>query len=325
MGIITTFNPLGGGSIDWKSISITNSYRIRSLYSANNIIIGIVERSSTDDNGKLIYSYDGIIWNDCVVPNNAFCYGKIVWGGDKFVKIGRPINSLIIVAMYSYDGITWQYSNLPNMDSWTGLAYGAGKFITTVVALGVFTTDNYAYSYDGINWVSTEFPFQHAAGGPISYTNGYFIYGAGNAFHTDETVISSTDGLLWSVIGNPDKEILKSFVTPFQHYIFVKDYGWYKSIGNDFVKVVNDDAVYLNINWIGNKYFNILINKYNTDIHNPVYIEKGTTASASTSFTKIQTRKLPSNIYWCTPIYVAHLKKFLTMAYNEPYIATLDA
>ena len=358
MSLVTTFNPFGGSSIDWKPLSIANSYPIQSLYYANNIIIGITESSPSlvtpstlvnqdpnyvindiesvppvarhpghppvpsYDNGKLIYSYDGIIWNDCVVPDDTYCYGKIVWGGDKFVKIGAPLNAYTKAVMYSYDGITWQYSILPSNANWCGLAYGAGKFITTQYTGDVFTTNDYAYSYDGINWIEVEFPFQHINGGPISYTNGYFIYGARDAANK-HLVISSTDGLSWYSIGNVNKYILKSFVTPFQHYIYVDENGWYKSNGTDFVKVVNYDAEYANINWIHNRFFHIGINDY-SDIFTPIYIVDGTISSTSSSFMETLIRRLPGNIPWCTPIYVEHLNKFLTMAYNQPYVATLN-
>ena len=99
--------------------------------------------------GHVIYSNDGINWEEASVPSSKQLY-YITYGNGIFVAIGYA-NSTVV---YSDDGINWSAGVIP-LDLWSAIAYGNGRFVTTTSG----NSSHAAYSDDGVNWTRNTLPF----------------------------------------------------------------------------------------------------------------------------------------------------------------------
>jgi sporulation protein YlmC with PRC-barrel domain len=135
--------------------------------------------------GKAAYSSDGITWtavSDTTFNTNDGRINAIAWGGtegqEKFVAVGKGLNTQSSDMAYSSDGITWTaVTGIPFYHSILAIAWGGGKF----VAGG----DEMAYSSDGITWTQV-----NESADAIAWSKGIFTTG----------YRYSTDGVTWSGI-----------------------------------------------------------------------------------------------------------------------------
>ena len=325
MGIVTTLNPLGGNSIDWKRHDINGSYEVIQLYSANGIILAVTYEVLIGD-GRLIYSYDGITWNDCITPAGAWLKGEIVWGGDKFVQYGRATGITTDKGLYSYDGVTWNYFYLPNSNYWEGLAYDGHQYIMMIRFPSlIITTNDYAYSTDGINWVKKEMPFQYGYRyKPTATINGYFLLECFSGF--DTIIVHSIDGINWAVLFEVNTGYtLNAITSSNSHYYFIgtsspqagESGNWYRSEGYNW-QILNTD--HSSKTWCLNNKF--LVFNDNAQSYTGLF---GSLSSTYGAIRYLPRDENNSNMTYKDFVYVEHLKQYYTIAYDKPYCATLDA
>lgn len=96
----------------------------------------------------------------------------------------------------------WTEVTLPMTADWTGIAYGAGKF----VAVGN-SQSTVIVSTDGINWNTVNLPFG-ASWTDIAYGNDKFIISS-----MDKYIAYSTDGITWSTTGSPSGDYPDQYVS----------------------------------------------------------------------------------------------------------------
>ena len=189
-------------------------------------------------------STDGIInWNNefiIVGDNNMANIGSGTWncityGNGKFVAVGETRNFTSDAAkrIYSTDGINWNKSeeSYPYNDSHYNVAYGNGKFVTSIYADGDVLT-----SSDGITWRYSDNGIS-AGTPPIAFLNGEFISLSHNSTYT------STDGNSWSKKSNNLDFFAKSVCYGNGKYVAVGSYDDYKAIA------YSTDAINWTIGW----------------------------------------------------------------------------
>jgi len=156
---------------------------------------------SNGNGNSIAYSTDGINWSGVINSSSIFGtsfgvdstiggYG-VVWGGNKFVAVGRGNNSLA----YSLDGINWIPLGGTNILNGNSIVYNnnSGKWIA-----GGTGNNTIAYSDDGLTWYGGSSYLCTTNIYDIGYYNGLFV-AVGNG---SSTLGYSYDGLSWVSIGN---------------------------------------------------------------------------------------------------------------------------
>jgi hypothetical protein len=130
----------------------------------------------------------------------------ILSGGWTFMGPPGPVGYC-----YSYDGENWSLGYLPAVNTWVGIAYGNGRWVTVAAPYG-----DVAWSYDGINW--TALPSGTLGGfiwlSDIAFGDGHFIVTSSNQY------MVSPDGVTWTDFRT---ELNGNLHTAF-NLIFVKDH-----------------------------------------------------------------------------------------------------
>jgi hypothetical protein len=146
---------------------------------------------------ELIYSSDGVNWTH---GSNVPLYGgwfSIAYGDGKFVAVGdQSVDQQS--AIYSTDGISWTIGVTPvNSSDYSSVCYGNGRFVAVA-------TSNQGSGYsmastDGINWTSNPSgaPIQVSRLEGVTYGKGIFVA------VSNDTVVTSTDGLTWTWVHDP--------------------------------------------------------------------------------------------------------------------------
>ena len=141
--------------------------------------------AAVEDSDNWAYSTDGINWTEFI--SSYTLPGYLQFANGKFIAVnlyGFNIGT-------SIDGITWTTHTIPFRELWTGITYGAGKFL--LVSAGSTT----AYSTDGITWTLgaiLPLPTDGHNWREPSYGVDKFIvlgYATENAY--------STDGITWTL------------------------------------------------------------------------------------------------------------------------------
>ena len=146
--------------------------------------------NSNNDTGSLIYSEDGIHWNNCVsdkgdlttVPWSFVYYGNGLYFAGSFQASLPGI-------FKSTDGIHWNLIPIGDTSrQWMSVCYGNGKFV--IVAR---TSNYFAYSTDGINWTEGTISDTSRSWKSVCYGNGKFV-----AVTNTNYFAYSTDGINWT-------------------------------------------------------------------------------------------------------------------------------
>ena len=124
------------------------------------VAIEAVPNSSWYEVYRAAYSYNGINWENTVLPSAKWT--SVTYGNDKFVAVG-----LDGATAYSEDGITW-ISGTSSIRA-KSVTYGYGKFVS------VGFSGSCAYSTDGINWTVGSFPTQTYTYYSVCYGNNMYI------------------------------------------------------------------------------------------------------------------------------------------------------
>ena len=137
---------------------------------------------------KLTYSAPPFTQTAKTLPTQATAYTAVGYGNNTWLAVGT--NSTVLAK--STDGSTWSSITMPTSAAWTGIAYGAGYWVT--VASGG-TTAQYSNS-DGLSWKASTLP-SSATWTHIAYGNGTFVaVDAGAA--SQKVAYSTTYGRTWA-------------------------------------------------------------------------------------------------------------------------------
>ncbi len=134
--------------------------------------------------GTVLRSQDGITWEKLCEEGGIYNYEAITYGNynGTFVVAGSDLFGRGCIA-YSASGSSWTLCVQDAGDSFTGVKYGAGRFV--VVGANKMS----GISEDGINWTRQDDLWDGAQG--LVYENGLFIIPA------DYSILISTSGTDW--------------------------------------------------------------------------------------------------------------------------------
>lgn len=167
----------------------TVSGKVQRIAFGNGIFVAV------GNTGLLLTSNDGINWFQQPITSlgNQAWY-SVCFGAGLFVAVG-----LSGAIKTSPDGVTWTARTNPIGTSYTmyDVTYGGGKFVA--VATTGSSTNRAVYSTDGgITWTQalTNNFSSASAICQVTYGNGVFLI-----FGATTTILTSTDGLNWTTIG----------------------------------------------------------------------------------------------------------------------------
>lgn len=182
----------------WNQASFDGSFAYnRHIVYGNNVFVGFRWYSVNSSNNTIpTYSVDGKAWHPCVLPNDSFAYGQIIFDGTRFLLLGAKNGSIKLYS--SVNGQTFTvlktFSNGESGYEFDGLAmvYGNGVYLISAAFAGssvylLRSSDLNTWEY--INVGANVFPRA------LSYGNNTFIFleNTGNYYPR-----YSTDGRTWT-------------------------------------------------------------------------------------------------------------------------------
>ena len=186
-----------------------------------------------NDGTGLIYSTDGITWNDCTITTSKTNWNSVCYGNGKFVAVGYSFvsNATETNFAYSTDGITWTLGIMPIKATYTSVCYGNGKFVAVTENANTLT----AYSTDGINWTSSYIVSDVNNFGSsllsVCYGNGKFV-----AVGQTYTYAYSYNGYKWYTVQDVPR-ILNSIC-------YSSDHNFYVAVGNKCSVIISIPDAY---------------------------------------------------------------------------------
>lgn len=243
MGIIATTS-------DGTAWSVTSEPPTRGHFSdvtyGKGLFVAVGSRSVNEDLpginpgriGAVYTSTDSVNWDEQTSGVRGATLRKIAFGRDRFVAVG-PGGTIV----YSDDAISWKPATYPASPSFTGVAFGAGRFVA--IGRSVLTsTDGITWqadtamagndyweirfangsfflstnqqnraiqrSFDGVNWTNVALanssPFTDIAFGNglwVAATNGGSVTFEGSNPIANGALQVSTDGLQWAPVRSP--------------------------------------------------------------------------------------------------------------------------
>lgn len=140
-------------------------------------------------NGLIATSKDGLNWTTSPIGYGTEHFYTIKYYQNKFVGLTSDGGT---ESFWSTDGSSYSFTTMPSSANWSGLAYGAGKWIATAS-----NNRSAAISTDGITWTATTTALNQAHF-HIAYGNGTFV--AVSGVQNGEI---TTDGITWSSMTMP--------------------------------------------------------------------------------------------------------------------------
>lgn len=149
----------------------------------------LVRRASYPELSARYPRIDGLSLSALTVTEREYRFAATDGAGKVLVSSGNNTPGI-----YSTDGgLTWVDSALPSASYWSGVAYGAGRWVVSRPA-----ANQSAYSTDGVNWTTATMP-STAAWWAIVYAGGTFVCGPYDAAGVAR---SSDGGATWAAGGS---------------------------------------------------------------------------------------------------------------------------
>ncbi len=167
------------------------------------------------DNTNILYSYDGINWQNIAQPDpfqdyeNGRYATAIVWVNNMWIATGTATNCTIA---HSYNGINWFNDGVGASSLLGGSTITFGrclgyngytnndtiiKMIHPSIAVGFSSTNTIAYSQDGILWTGLGNTLFTAKGWCVAWNGKMWVAGGEGT----NTLAYSYDGIAWTGIG----------------------------------------------------------------------------------------------------------------------------
>lgn len=146
--------------------------------------------------GAVYTSTDSVNWDEQTSGVRGATLRKIAFGRDRFVAVG-PGGTIV----YSDDAINWKPAVYPSSPSFTGVAYGAGRFVA--IGRSVLT------STDGITW-QVDAAMSGQDYWEIRFVNGSFFLSTNQQ---NRAIQRSFDGVNWT-------NVTLASASPFNDIVF---------------------------------------------------------------------------------------------------------
>lgn len=107
--------------VNWTETNVTDNVNdeFQTIIYGDGVYVAPIYNST-----KLMYSYDGIIWNQAKLPCNLYWLHS-AFGDGTFIIIDGDAPTLLL----SSDGISWNVGLFPQNMAYSSIAYGDGKFV----------------------------------------------------------------------------------------------------------------------------------------------------------------------------------------------------
>jgi len=189
----------------------TTSAFLNGIYFANGIFVVTAYSANDTSVGTQVFtSVDGINWNYRVITPTSTLTQWPIYGNGAWVLY----TSGSTWYRSTDNGVTWIAFQPTNAATYSGRAYGAGKFV-----VGGFNTSTACIKYstnNGLSWTNASTP--NAQLGSIAYGNGVFV--AVDISGTPGTIAaSSPDAITWTLRTLPSSSTWRS--VPFGNGVFV--------------------------------------------------------------------------------------------------------
>lgn len=165
----------------------------------------------------IAYSDDGNYWNFRTESESNLLrsdrFRRLAYGADKWVAVGTASSTSRRIAYSSDNGLSWTHLTSPVNASWYDIAYGNDRFVV------VGTSGSIIWSDDGLIWNQASCP--NKSWSCIAYGDGYFVV----MTSSDETIITSEDGVTWKEHKAPTRIGATSIAFGNQSFCAVGNYG----------------------------------------------------------------------------------------------------
>ncbi|MFN4915460.1 MAG: T9SS type A sorting domain-containing protein [Sphingomonadales bacterium] len=178
-----------------------------------------VQGSGADQGIRIATSANGTSWTVRSTPNTD--WQSLAFGNNRVVAVGSVENwPSTVKAMTSDDGgLTWTgRPSLPLSNIWTGVAFGAGKFVA--VSTEGNGSPNIVYSNDGITWTGANVPSGNPTFWSVAFGNNRFV-----AVSQSGVAATSTDGINWTAANTPGGNKWRDVIYGAGKYVAVSDSG----------------------------------------------------------------------------------------------------
>ncbi|KRF10253.1 hypothetical protein ASG89_01590 [Paenibacillus sp. Soil766] len=168
-GIVVTSDD----GVTWTNASITSGKLKDVVYGDDGFV-------AVGDYGSILHSSDGVTWQRYFTPEGLADLLSVTHGEGRYVAVGMKN-----AAYTSVDGVTWENRQSGASEDFSGVAYGASKFVMVgTKGFSVFGDGN-SWSYP-VSGTSTDIY-------TVSYGNGLFVAGGNIGL-----ILTSTDGAHWN-------------------------------------------------------------------------------------------------------------------------------
>ncbi len=171
--------------INWNSYGLPVSDFWQMVRYANGKFIA----AGNNDNSAI--STDGKNWSAVSIPmpNGMTSFVNSAFGNNTLVLTSLSAsgpNAYSSITVSTDGGNTWSLRSMPSSQSWGGIAYGNGVFVTTAYGGNVC-----AVSSDGVTWTQYNLPSTQNWS-DVSFGNGVFVAVSGGVYAV------SPDGINWT-------------------------------------------------------------------------------------------------------------------------------
>jgi hypothetical protein len=198
------FKASGSGEGQSKLTFGSASLLARKVAYGNGVWVVVADSGVSQTNpGQIVYSEDnGMTWNAATTNPSSTHIFNVIFGGDKFVAVGRQGG-----IFYSTDGKDWTQATKAsgsNFSNIYGLAYSGSRFVLTTAEGRIGYSDNGTSGWTQVTAGTDDTQSQFASNQQIqgaAYGNGKFVVGG-----TAGRMAYSDNGVTWTAIEEGTEE-----------------------------------------------------------------------------------------------------------------------
>ncbi len=177
--------------------------------------------------GTAISSSDGLIWSNAASINGTPNLKSVAYNGTRFVAVGNSVNPDPNF-FWSSDGRNWTGVANPPYTAWRGVTYptgGSGNFFVAVGGTSIWNPSTSQQDTTGYTMISGYGDSWQDKTALSSLTLSAAAWSGTTMVAVGEKIVSSADGVNWTVQTKPDKWPLNAVTWGPSMYIAVGSFG----------------------------------------------------------------------------------------------------